>query len=115
MNKSTKILAAGAIIVALAFAGFGLFTGKFTGGDVFEAGKAQVAGGDAIKVLCTKYVADKNVVFAPPENATAVSNSVPNTPVVAEGQTEGSTATTVTPGPVPLGGPAPAPDDSPGN
>ncbi len=107
MNKNLKFLAIAAVAVALVFAGYGLFTGKFTGSDVFEAGKAQVAGGDAIKVLCTKYVADKNVVIAPSENVTAVSNSVPNTPVVSEGETKGSTTTTVTPGPVPLGMPLP--------
>lgn len=102
-------IALGAILaVAAVFAGYGVYTGKFKGGDVLDAGKVAASGGDPIKALCIKYVAENDVVIAPEGTAKAVSESVPGTPVVAPSGNEGATTTTVTPtGPVPLGMPLP--------
>ena len=109
MNKS-KFLAIGlVVVVAAALGAYGLHKGVFKTGDLVDAGKVTVQGGDPIKALCAKYVAEKDVVIAPAALAPAVSQAAPGTPVVAPTPAEGVTTTTVTPqgGPVPLGMPLP--------
>lgn len=106
MSKSKYITLGILAAAALVLGGYGLYKGVFTGPDLFDAAKTTAAGGDPIKVLCTKYVADNKVVIAPAPLADTVSQSAPGTPVVSPTGTEGVTTTTVTPaGPLPLGAP----------